>query len=146
MPLSPMPAIHLYRPVGLKELQLIVGANKRAFPPRLPHQPIFYPVLTFEYAERIISDWNRHEEEAGFAGFITQFDVDAKFVQRYPAQVAGGRRYQELWVPAEDLSDFNRHIIGPIRVIHAIYGTAYSGEPIPLDPCSQRDPSALFVA
>lgn len=145
MPPATDPTIQLYRPVGLKELQLIFESGKRTFPPRLPHQPIFYPVLTFEYAEKIITDWNSREEEAGFAGFITQFDVDAKFVQRYPAQVAGGRKFQELWVPAEDLDDFNHHIIGSIRVIHAIYGTAYSGELIPLDPCLQRDPSALFV-
>lgn len=34
----------LYRPVGLEELKLIAASNFRAFPPRLPEQPIFYPV------------------------------------------------------------------------------------------------------
>ena len=38
--------ITLFRPVGPKELELIRAANFRAFPPRLPDQPIFYPVLT----------------------------------------------------------------------------------------------------
>jgi hypothetical protein len=35
----------LYRPVGKKELELIRASGFRAFPPRLPGQPFFYPVL-----------------------------------------------------------------------------------------------------
>jgi hypothetical protein len=34
----------LYRPVGQAELELIEASGWRAFPPRLAHQPIFYPV------------------------------------------------------------------------------------------------------
>ena len=41
----------LYRPVGLKELELIYDSGMRAFPARLPQQPIFYPVLDLEYAK-----------------------------------------------------------------------------------------------
>ncbi|MDQ3711150.1 MAG: hypothetical protein M3388_02900 [Acidobacteriota bacterium] len=37
----------LYRPVGLKELELIYDSGFSEFPPRLPHQPFFYPVLNF---------------------------------------------------------------------------------------------------
>lgn len=40
----------LFRPVGLYELRLIAAGGYRAFPPRLPTQPIFYPVLNLEYA------------------------------------------------------------------------------------------------
>ena len=36
--------IVLFRPVGEKELALIRQLDDRAFPPRLPEQPIFYPV------------------------------------------------------------------------------------------------------
>jgi hypothetical protein len=46
-------AITLYRPVGQKELDLIRELEYRAFPPRLPEQPIFYPVLNQEYAAQI---------------------------------------------------------------------------------------------
>lgn len=35
----------LYRPVGRKELDLIKESGFKRFPPRLFHQPIFYPVL-----------------------------------------------------------------------------------------------------
>jgi hypothetical protein len=52
----------LYRPVGRRELDLIRDSGMRAFPPRLPEQPIFYPVLTLEYARRIARDWNTKDE------------------------------------------------------------------------------------
>ena len=45
--------IIMYRPVGPKELELIAASGYRAFPPRLPEQPIFYPVLNEEYANDI---------------------------------------------------------------------------------------------
>ena len=48
----------LFRPVGQRELELIAEASYRAFPPRLPGQPIFYPVLNEEYATQIARDWN----------------------------------------------------------------------------------------
>jgi hypothetical protein len=50
--------ITLWRPVGPKELKLIEAVDMRAFPPRLPEQPIFYPVLTEDYAVKIARDWN----------------------------------------------------------------------------------------
>ena len=108
----------LYRPVGLKELELIAELDFRAFPPRLEIQPIFYPVLTFEYAEQIARDWNSTREDHAFIGFVTEFDVDDAFVARYAVQTAGGAVvHRELWVPAEELDEFNRHILDKIRVI-----------------------------
>ena len=104
----------LYRPVGPEELDLIAASGFRQFPPRLPEQPIFYPVLNEEYAAQIARDWN---VKASGAGFVTRFEVDAEFAARYPVQVVGGRNHQELWVPAEELEDFNRHIHGTIEVI-----------------------------
>ena len=50
--------VTLYRPVGLAELRLLAENAWQAFPPRLPDQPIFYPVLNFSYAEEIARDWN----------------------------------------------------------------------------------------
>jgi hypothetical protein len=43
----------LYRPVGPEELDLIRQGGFRSFPPRLPEQRIFYPVLTEAYAIKI---------------------------------------------------------------------------------------------
>jgi hypothetical protein len=104
----------LYRPVGPKELALIVASGHRRFPPRLPEQPIFYPVLNEEYATAIARDWN--VKQSG-AGFVTRFRVPSAVLERYPVQTVGARHHQELWVPAEELETFNDQINGLIEVI-----------------------------
>lgn len=65
----------LFRPVGIKELELIMQSGMRKFPPRLSEQPIFYPVLNVAYARQIAQEWNT-KCAPGFAGFITEFDLD----------------------------------------------------------------------
>src|SRR5678815_2645893 len=97
----------LYRPVGPKELGLIAASGFHEFPPRLPDQPIFYPVLNEEYARQIARDWNVRESGAGY---VTRFAVRSEFLARYPVQIVGGKIHQELWVPAEDLEEMNRNI------------------------------------
>ena len=114
----------LYRPVGAAELALIAAAEFRAFPPRLAHQPIFYPVLNEAYATEIARDWNTKDEASGYVGYVTRFAVDAAFVRRYPVRVVGARRHEELWVPAEELEEFNRHIVGRIEVVGEFRGEA----------------------
>ena len=109
-----METVTLYRPVGPKELALIENSGWKEFPPRLFHQSIFYPVLNEEYATMIARDWNAKESGAGY---VTRFRVQAKFVSRYAVQTVGGAVCKELWVPAEELAEFNRNIIGPIEVI-----------------------------
>ena len=110
-----METITLYRPVGPEELTLIESSGWRDFPPRLPEQPIFYPVLNEEYAIQIASTWNVRDSGAGF---VTRFKVDAEFARRYPVQIVGAEAvHQELWVPAEELEEFNKHIVGVIEVI-----------------------------
>jgi hypothetical protein len=104
----------LYRPVGPKELALIVASGYREFPPRLPEQPIFYPVLNEEYARQIARDWN---VPASGEGFVTRFDIRADFIARYSEKQVGSSIHRELWVPAEELSEFNRNIVGQIEVI-----------------------------
>jgi hypothetical protein len=89
--------ITLFRPVGPKELELIAASGYRRFPPRLPEQPIFYPVLNEAYATQIARDWNVRESGAGF---VTRFQVDAAFARRYPVQTVGSSVHQELWVGA----------------------------------------------
>jgi len=100
--------------VGAAELKLIEASGFREFPPRLPEQPIFYPVLNKEYATQIARDWNATRDGAGY---VTRFEVSADFVSRYKVQTVGSSVHQELWVPAEDLPEFNRHIVGLIEVI-----------------------------
>ena len=115
-----MPTVTLYRPAGPKELELIEMSGWRKFPPRLPEQPIFYPVLNEEYAIQIARDWNVRDSGAGY---VTRFEIDAEFVKRYEPQTVGSSVHRELWVPAEELDEFNRHIVGRI-VVAREYHTA----------------------
>ena len=119
----------LFRPVGINELRLIAESDFCAFPPRLPQQPIFYPVLVREYAVQIARDWN--VLESGQVGFVTRFEIDDPFANRYPIQVVGDKRHQELWVPAEELAEFNSHIVGRIEVEAAFTGPGFVGN---IDP------------
>ncbi|GIV01827.1 MAG: hypothetical protein KatS3mg015_0657 [Fimbriimonadales bacterium] len=115
-----MRTVRLYRPVGPAELEKIAEAGYRAFPPRLEGQPYFYPVLHRAYAEQIARDWNVRESGSGY---VTEFDVEAEFVERYEVRVVGqSGLHEELWVPAEDLEEFNRHLVGEIRVVAEFRG------------------------
>lgn len=105
--------ITLWRPIGVRELELIADAGMRSFPPRLPEQPIFYPVLTVEYATKIARDWNAPRG----GGYVTRFQVQADFLARYEVKQAGGRSHLEYWIPAEELPAFNEAIVGLIEVI-----------------------------
>jgi len=106
--------VTLFRPVGPQELALIRASGYRAFPPRLPAQPIFYPVRNLEYACQIARDWN---VKASGAGYVTRFQVRAAFLRRYPVQVVGGTIHAEHWIPAEDLAALNQNLVGPIEVV-----------------------------
>jgi hypothetical protein len=112
--------VTLWRPVGPAELRLIAEADYRAFPPRLPEQPIFYPVLNEAYAVQIARDWN---VKADGAGYVTRFEVTRAFIDRYPVQQAGGREHMEYWIPAEHLDAFNSAIVGQIAVVRQFTGS-----------------------
>ena len=106
--------ITLWRPVGPQELELIRQSGMRAFPPRLPEQPIFYPVTTEDYAMKIARDWS---VPASGEGFVTRFEVLKTYLDQYDVQDAGGRAHREYWIPAEDLPAFNEAIVGEIEVV-----------------------------
>jgi hypothetical protein len=111
-----MKTVTLYRPVGPVERQLIEESGWLKFPPRLPEQPIFYPVMNQEYATQNARDWNVRDSGAGY---VTRFEVEEEFLQRYPVHRVGGSLHTELWVPAEELDEFNRHIVGKIEIVAA---------------------------
>ena len=106
--------IVLFRPVGE-----VAESGHRAFPPRLPEQPIFYPVTREDYAVQIARDWNARD---GGRGYVTRFRVQRDFLERYPRRIVGASAHEEYWVPAEDLADFNAAIVGPIEVIAEFHG------------------------
>lgn len=107
----------LYRPVGQAEYDLIQSSGFTAYPPRLPEQPIFYPVLNERYAREIAEKWNRHYPDSQYTGYVTAFEINDKYIAQFPIHTVGASYHQELWIPAEELDNFNRHIIGKIRVL-----------------------------
>ena len=116
--------MRLFRSTGVAELRLVRDLDWRAWPPRLPEQSIFCPVMTFAYAERIARDWSAVDDAWGF---VTPSDVAGDMAARHPIQEAGGRAHSELWVLAKDLAAFDRAIVGRIDVVAAYRG----GAPVP---------------
>ncbi|MCX6408528.1 MAG: hypothetical protein NTV28_16570 [Propionibacteriales bacterium] len=104
----------LWRPTGPQELALVEASGWRAWPPRLPDQPIFYPVLNEDYAVRIARDWN---VRASGGGYVARFEVETSFLDAYDVHQVGGDTILEYWIPAEDLVELNRHIVGLIEAV-----------------------------
>lgn len=109
----------LYRPVGPIELQLIIDSGWTCFPPRLPEQPIFYPVLNRQYAIQIARDWNLPRSGAGF---VVKFQIRKKYIEQFEVRVVGNREHQEYWIPAGELDVFNENILGKIELIDEFLG------------------------
>lgn len=106
----------LFRPVSQQELDLIQQSGNKEFTPRLPEQPIFYPVVSEAYAVQIARDWNAKYNDPK-CGYVTRFRVRTSFLDRYELKTVGSVLHQEFWMPAEDLQEFNRNIEGEIEVI-----------------------------
>src|SRR5688572_25843491 len=115
-------SVTLFRPVGKYELALIEESGYKAFPPRLPIQPIFYPVLNREYAIQIARGWNTKDKASGYEGYVTRFNVLKAYIDRYDVQQVGAAIHLEYWIPAEELHEFNSNIIGEIEVIDTFIG------------------------
>ena len=110
-----MTSTTLWRPTGPAELDLVRDSGWRCWPPRLPDQPIFYPVLNEDYAVRIAREWN---VPASGVGYVTRFSVSTEFLSRYQVRQVGGQTILEYWIPAEELDEFNDHLVGLIEVVH----------------------------
>src|SRR5262245_26264600 len=108
--------ITLYRPVGPDELALLKASHFTRWPPRLPEQPIFYPVTTEAYAAEIASGWNVRDSGSGF---VTRFEVRSEFMSRYEIHQVGASQHTEWWIPACDLDELNDNIVGTIEVVRS---------------------------
>jgi hypothetical protein len=110
--------VELYRPVGQKELDLVRDSGWKRFPPRLAWQPIFYPVLTIEYAVSIARDWNTKDANSSYVGYVLRFHVLKSYIDRHVIHEAGGKKCREYWIPANELGELNDNIVGMIETIH----------------------------
>ncbi|MCP4157817.1 MAG: hypothetical protein GY757_59455 [bacterium] len=109
--------IVLYRPTGQKEYELVKESGFKKWPARLPEQPLFYPVTNEEYACEIAEKWNTKDKFSGSKGYVTKFRVRKTFIDKYNVEKVGGNIHTELWIPAEELEEMNRNIVGPIEII-----------------------------
>jgi len=71
-------------------------------------------VLSEAYAVKIARDWN---VPASGSGFVTRFEVQRSFLDKYSVREAGGSAHLEYWIPAEDMVAFNQAIVGEIEVV-----------------------------
>jgi hypothetical protein len=106
--------VTLYRPTGPKELELVKQSSYTRWPPRLPEQPIFYPVTNEQYAKEIATKWNVRDSGVGY---VTRFEVKKVFMDKYEVQQVGASYHTEWWIPAEELELLNENIVGKIEVI-----------------------------
>ncbi len=109
-----METITLYRPTGSKELRLVAQSGYTRWPPRLPGQPFFYPVTNEKYATEITRKWN---VPSSGVGYVTKFEVEKTFMDRYDIQQVGASYHTEWWIPAEELDALNKNIVGRIEVV-----------------------------
>ncbi len=104
----------LWRPAGPEEIQLVRDSGSKRWPPRLPEQPIFYPVLNEDYATRIARDWN---VKASGVGYVTRFSVRKAYLDQFDVHQVGGETILEYWIPAGRLEEFNDNIVGTIEEV-----------------------------
>jgi hypothetical protein len=109
-----METVTLYRPTGPNELALVAESNFKRWPPRLPEQPVFYPVTNEEYASEIAVKWNTKN---GGVGYVTRFKVKKEFMDQYGIHQVGASHHTECWIPADELEALNDNIVGSIEVI-----------------------------
>ncbi|HEY8937430.1 MAG TPA: hypothetical protein VIM65_19530 [Cyclobacteriaceae bacterium] len=117
--------ITLYRPTGAEELALIIDSGMKRFPPLLYWQPIFYPVLNFQYAAEIAERWNMGDPESDDVGFVTEFEIPENYFKTFSIQTVGLEHLQEFWVPAEELENFNDKIVNGIKVCKYFFGNKF---------------------
>ncbi|WP_020407346.1 hypothetical protein [Hahella ganghwensis] len=106
--------VEMFRPTGPNELELVKASGYKCWPPRLPEQPIFYPVTNEQYAREIATQWNIKDSGVGY---VTRFFVKASFMPKYKIEQVGAAHHAEWWVPAEELESLNDNIVGEIEVI-----------------------------
>ena len=104
----------LYRPTGPNELELVKESGFKRWPPRLPGQPIFYPVTNEKYAIEIATRWNIKDSGVGY---VTKFEVKTEFMARYKVEQVGAAHHTEWWVPDAELPELNDNIVGLIEVV-----------------------------
>jgi len=117
--------IELFRAVGQGEHDMVKESGK--FPARMPWQPLFCPMLEESYAVEVARGHHTQDPASGYVGYVLRFRVRRAFIERYDPVTAGGvEHHREYRIPAEDLADLNKNLVGPIEVLHSFRGSRAS--------------------
>ncbi|MGW4946017.1 hypothetical protein ACWEOZ_31050 [Actinoplanes sp. NPDC004185] len=104
--------VTLWRSVGQDELDAVASSGWRAWPLRLPDQPIFSAVRERQLAVRICRE---RTVPAEGVGYVVQFDVPRRSLHRFEAVHGTGRDEFGYRIPANEVAELNATIIGVIR-------------------------------
>ncbi|HWS36466.1 MAG TPA: ADP-ribosylation/crystallin J1 [Actinoplanes sp.] len=107
----------LWRPAGPRELDLIRASGWRRWPPVPLERLYFYPILSESFAVTGAQHWTSSDSGVRY---VLRIHVETDFVGRYSTRSFGGSAAPMLWVPAEDMDEFNAHVVGLIEVVHEI--------------------------
>lgn len=61
------------------------------------------------------------------AGYVTSFAVDENYRSRLGRHTVGSAVHEECWIPAQELSQFNKAIVGLIAIGKAFLGDSFAG-------------------
>jgi len=50
-------------------------------------------------------------------GIVTKFSVKTAYLSKFEIHTVGAHIHQEYWIPADELAEFNKNIVGLIEVI-----------------------------
>lgn len=71
-------------------------------------------MLHESFAHRIASQWN--VQQSGI-GYVLRFKVRKEYVDPMPVYIIGGPEHREYRIPAEEIEELNRNIVGSIEVL-----------------------------
>ncbi|MBC6613131.1 hypothetical protein H8B15_19565 [Hymenobacter sp. BT507] len=104
------PTMLLYCPVAQQELDAIAAAHWVALPVGLLRQPAFYftpeEATTAYYTQASTTD----------TGYLVRFASDAEYAAAFPTH-SPKNGPTSMRVPAEEMVEFNYHIMGQIEVV-----------------------------
>lgn len=107
----------LWHPAGPDEIDHIRASGWRQWPP-VPHERLyFYPILNESFAISGARHWN---SLGTGVKYVLRLYTETDFIRRYSTRSFGGSAAPMLWVPVEDMHEFNAHIVGLIEVVHEI--------------------------
>lgn len=108
--------MNLFRPTGLKDLQVARDAGWSARPAYRPDRSTFYPVTSQRSAEQIALDRTSVLPASDGPGPVTRFATSMDCAAGHPGHLAGSKEDDEPRVAADALSASKTKPVEPVSV------------------------------